>query len=294
MGSGSSHQKRLRPQRGARITVVDLAAFFPAQKGTILTQDGAEAGRTLVVLPTFNERDNLVPVVDAVQQYLPGATVLIVDDNSPDGTGKIADTLAAERTGVCVLHRAGKLGLGTAYVEAFRWALAREYDVLIQMDVDFSHGPHYLPRLVEALTEADMVIGSRYTPGGGTENWSRMRQFISQGGNWVARIGLGIQTRDATGGYRAFRRPTLERLHFKDLGLRGYGFQIEVVYQVERLGLTIREVPITFVERAAGQSKMSKDIVLEAILHIIRRRLRALSRERSPQGEASVPMSDEA
>ena len=262
------------------------------EKNTVA--NGAQAGRTLVVLPTFNERDNLVPIVDAVQHYLPGATVLIVDDNSPDGTGEIADALAAERVGVCILHRAGKLGLGTAYVEAFRWALARDFDVLVQMDVDFSHGPHYLPGLVKALRDADMVIGSRYTPGGGTENWSRIRQFISQGGNWVARVGLGIRTHDATGGYRAFRRSTLERLHFKDLSLRGYGFQIEVVYQVEGLGLTIREVPIIFVERAAGQSKMSKDIVLEAVLHIIRRRLRAITRKRSRQGEAPLPMSDEA
>jgi dolichol-phosphate mannosyltransferase len=274
--------------------MVDLAAFFPARKGATLRQDGAEAGRTLVVLPTFNERDNLVPLVDAVQQYLPGATVLIVDDNSPDGTGDIADALAAERAGVCVLHRAGKLGLGTAYVEAFRWALAREFDVLVQMDVDFSHGPHYLPRLVSALRDADLVIGSRYTRGGGTENWSPLRQFISQGGNWVARVGLGIHTRDATGGYRAFRRSTLERLNFPELGLRGYGFQIEVVYQVERLGLTIREVPITFVERAAGQSKMSKDIVLEAVVHIVRRRLRRLLRARSTEAKAPHPMSDEA
>jgi dolichol-phosphate mannosyltransferase len=259
-----------------------------------LTQNGVEAGRILVVLPTFNERDNVVPLVDAVQKYLPRASVLIVDDNSPDGTGDIAAALAAERDDVSVIHRAAKLGLGTAYVEAFRWALARDFDVILQMDVDFSHGPHYLPHLVEELGEADLVIGSRYTPGGGTENWSRIRQFISQGGNWVARVGLGIQTRDATGGYRAFRRSTLQRLQFKDLNLRGYGFQIEVVNQVERLGLKIHEVPIIFVERATGDSKMSKDIVLEAVLHIVRRRLRRMLGERTSQAEVPASMSDEA
>lgn len=253
-----------------------------------------ETRRTLVVLPTFNERDNLVPLVDAVREHLPLTSVLIVDDNSPDGTGAIADKLAADCAGIFVLHRAGKLGLGTAYVEAFQWALARDFDVVLQMDVDFSHGPHYLPQLVDALATSDMVIGSRYTPGGGTENWSPVRQFISQGGNWVARIGLGIQTHDATGGYRAFRRSTLEHLHFKDLSLRGYGFQIEVVYQVERLGLTIREVPIVFVERAAGHSKMSKSIVLEAVMHILRRRLRRLVGGRHAQTEVPAPVSDKA
>ena len=265
-----------------------------ALKGTILTLAGVEARRTLVVLPTFNERENLVPLVDAVARHLPAAAVLIVDDNSPDGTGQIADQLTSEREEVYVLHRAGKLGLGTAYVEAFKWALARDFEVVLEMDVDFSHGPHYLPQLVGALDDADLVIGSRYVVGGGTENWSPMRQFISQGGNWVARIGLGIHTHDATGGYRAFRRSTLERLQFDELSLRGYGFQIEVVYQVEQLGLKIREVPITFVERAAGHSKMSKTIVLEAVVHIVRRRLRrTLNRHQTP-ADAPAPVSDKA
>jgi dolichol-phosphate mannosyltransferase len=255
---------------------------------------GVETRRILVVLPTFNERENLVPLVDAVREHLPQASVLIVDDNSPDGTGQIADSLATRYDDVFVLHRAGKLGLGTAYVEAFKWALDRDFDIVLEMDVDFSHGPHYLPQLVTALEDADLVIGSRYTSGGGTENWSPLRQFISQGGNWVARNGLSIQTRDATGGYRAFRRSTLERLQFKDLSLRGYGFQIEVVYQVEQLGLKIREVPIIFVERAAGHSKMSKDIVLEAVLHIGRRRLRRMFARRTVQPEVPAPVSDKA
>jgi dolichol-phosphate mannosyltransferase len=259
-----------------------------------LTLPGAEARRALVVLPTFNERENLVSLVTAVREHLPQASILIVDDNSPDGTGEMADSLATELDDIFVLHRAAKLGLGTAYVEAFKWALASDFDAVLEMDVDFSHGPHYLPELVGALENADLVIGSRYTPGGGTENWSPVRQFISQGGNWVARIGLGIQTRDATSGYRAFRRSTLERLQFKDLSLRGYGFQIEVVYQVEQLGLKINEVPITFVERAAGHSKMSKAIVLEAVFHILRRRLRRTFARHGAQPDVPASMSDKA
>ena len=258
-----------------------------------MTHNGAAPQRALVVLPTYNECDNLVPLIDAVHSYLPAAAVLVVDDNSPDGTGTIADRLVDEREYVSVLHRVAKLGLGTAYVDAFQWALARDFDVVMEMDVDFSHDPRYLPDLVGALAGADLVIGSRYIPGGGTENWSSLRQFISQGGNWVARVGLGIRTRDATGGYRAFRRSTLERLNFRELRLRGYGFQIEVVYQVERLGLTIREVPITFVERAAGHSKMSKDIVLEAIVHIIRRRLRRQVTARGTKADVPASVSDE-
>lgn len=237
----------------------------------------------LVVLPTFNERDNLEPVVRAIRRELPQATVWIVDDNSPDGTGQIADELAAEDPWIEVIHRDSKLGLGTAYVKAFRLALERDFDCVLQMDADFSHDPSYLPLLVNRLRHADLVIGSRYTTGGGTQNWSRVRQAISRGGNLVARIGLGLHTRDATGGFRAYRRSTLEQLHFEDLSLRGYGFQIEVVYQVERRGLRISELPITFVERVSGASKMSKAIVLEAVLHIIYRRARMLRRKPEPE-----------
>ncbi|GAC1627357.1 MAG: hypothetical protein NVS4B2_07490 [Chloroflexota bacterium] len=220
-------------------------------------------------------------MVRAILTHLPGATVWIVDDNSPDGTGIIADTIAAVEPHVEVIHRAGKYGLGTAYVEAFQRALAQDVDCVVQMDADFSHDPAYLPMLVDALSGADMVLGSRYVPGGGTKNWSKLRQFISRGGNVVARMGLGITTRDATGGFRAFRRSTLEGLHLENLNLRGYGFQIEVVFQVERSGLRIKELPITFVERVSGKSKMSKDIALEAFLYILRRRLASL-RQGSP------------
>jgi dolichol-phosphate mannosyltransferase len=189
---------------------------------------------------------------------------------------------------VRAIHRPGKLGLGTAYAGAFADALRSDFDCVLQMDADFSHDPAYLPELLEALGEADLVIGSRYIAGGGTSNWSSIRQAISRGGNWVARVGLGVRTHDATGGYRAFRRSTLEHLNFRDLDLRGYGFQIEVVYQVERAGLRIKEVPIVFVERASGESKMSKDIVLEAVVHILRRRLRRHDSSRPAEADAEA------
>lgn len=238
-----------------------------------MSEDRAVAQRPLLVLPTYNERENLVPIVTEIRKQLPQATIWIVDDNSPDGTGHVADGLAVSDPNVQVIHRPGKLGLGTAYIEAFNRALVNDFDCVLQMDADFSHDPRYLPQLIAGLAGADLVIGSRYIDGGGTENWSPLRQWISRVGNTVARVGLGVQTHDATGGFRAYRRSTLEHLHFEDLKLRGYGFQIEVVYQVEHRGLRVQEVPIIFVERAAGSSKMSRGIVLEAIVHIIRRRL---------------------
>ncbi|HEX6507954.1 MAG TPA: polyprenol monophosphomannose synthase [Chloroflexota bacterium] len=250
-------------------------------------QESPPGRRTLVVLPTYNEHDNLIPMVEAIRANLPQAVIWIVDDNSPDGTGRLADELAANDPHVEVVHRPCKQGLGVAYVDAFQRALAADYDAVIEMDADFSHDPRYLPELLAGLEDADLVLGSRYIAGGGTRNWSPVRQAISRGGNIVARVGLGIKVRDATGGYRAFRRSTLHALDFDELQLRGYGFQIEVVYQVERRGLQIKEVPIVFVERAVGTSKMSKGIVLAAVLHIIGRRLRALrhaARARSSGG----------
>jgi dolichol-phosphate mannosyltransferase len=248
---------------------------------------GAMGERPVVILPTFNERENLEPMVEAIRAQLPSATIWIVDDNSPDGTGAIADSLAAADALVEVFHRPEKLGLGTAYIEAFRRALTHDFDAIVQMDADFSHDPAYLPRLLAGLVDADLVIGSRYTSGGGTRNWSPVRQFISKGGNLVARVGLGVNVRDATGGFRAFRRGTVEQLHFEDLTLQGYGFQIEVAYQVERRGLKIKEIPIIFVERRAGASKMSRAIVLEAFLHILRRRLGIVLRRPEPEPDAA-------
>jgi dolichol-phosphate mannosyltransferase len=267
--------------------MLDSCAFRAAGGGRAVS-DGPVGARPLVVIPTYDERENIASIVEAIHRNLPQATIWIVDDNSPDGTGHIADELAAKDPRVGVIHRAGKMGLGTAYVEAFQHALAQDFDVIIEMDADFSHDPAYLPGLMEALQDADFVLGSRYTEGGGTRNWSWMRQMISRGGNLVANIGLGVVTRDATGGFRAFRRTALEQLDLSELKLRGYGFQIEVVYQLERKGMRIKEVPIVFVERVNGRSKMSKGIVLEAVIHILRRRLGRLRRkktrmERSPR-----------
>lgn len=236
--------------------------------------DGEQGGeRLLLVLPTYNECDNLEPMVTAIRTQLPKASIWIVDDNSPDGTGEIADELAAVDDRIEVVHRPGKLGLGTAYAAAFRRALTEGFDYVLHMDADFSHDPAYLPALMSAAKDADLVLGSRYTPGGGTHNWPLWRRVISRFGNVVARVGLGIRARDATGGYRVFRRSALESLDLETLGLRGYGFMIEVVYQIERRGLRIKEVPIIFVERVAGVSKMSREIALEAFVHILRRRM---------------------
>lgn len=251
-----------------------------------MTDSSALTRRTLVVLPTYNERENLEAIARAILESLPQAVLWIVDDNSPDGTGAIADHLAAQDPRIAVIHRPGKLGLGTAYIQAFQSALAHDIDVVVEMDADFSHDPSYLPALVAGLAHADLVIGSRYVPGGGTENWSRVRELISRGGNAVARIGLGVKTHDATGGFRAFRRTTLEQLHFDDLRLRGYAFQVEVVYQVEHRGLRVKEIPIVFVERLSGTSKMSRAIAFEAFVHILRRRLRLLRGVPEPEPDA--------
>jgi dolichol-phosphate mannosyltransferase len=247
--------------------------------------DRPVGARPLVVIPTYNERDNILPLVEAIHAQLPHATIWIVDDNSPDGTGRIADELATADPRVQVIHRAEKLGLGTAYADAFQRALLEDFDVIVEMDADFSHDPAYLPSLLDALQHADFVLGSRYVPGGGTRNWSSVRRFISRAGNLVANVGLGVRTRDATGGFRAFRPCALSALDFERLKLRGYGFQIEVVYQLERAGARIVEVPIVFVERVTGESKMSKAIVLEAMLHIVHRRWDEL-RGRTPEPRA--------
>jgi dolichol-phosphate mannosyltransferase len=267
--------------------MLHLSAFFGVFTGLLLLTDRWPSNRSLLVLPTYNERDNIAQIVAAIRVQLPDIAVWIVDDNSPDGTGKIADQIAAEDKNLEVHHRPGKLGLGTAYIESFKRGLFENFDSILQMDADFSHDPKYLPQLIGGLQEADVVVGSRYTAGGGTENWSLLRRVISRGGNFVARIGLGVKTRDATGGFRAFRRSALEQLHLDDLGLRGYGFQIEVIYQAEHRGLRVKEVPIIFVERAAGKSKMSRAIAMEAFLHILRRRRDILLGRKEPEPDAA-------
>src|SRR5512137_1762469 len=204
-------------------------------------------------------------MVAAVLASAPSCDVLVVDDNSPDGTGRIADELAAADPRVHVLHRAGKEGLGKAYLAAFAWALARDYGLVLEMDCDFSHDPKYLPGMLAAAEEADLVLGSRYVPGGGTVNWGAMRKVISRGGSLYARTILGLSVRDLTGGFKCFRREVLEGIDLPSVQCSGYAFQIELTYRAVRRGFRVKEVPIVFVDRRVGQSKMSRRIVLEAL-----------------------------
>jgi dolichol-phosphate mannosyltransferase len=231
--------------------------------------------QALIVVPTYNERDNVRGVVDRLLAALPGCELLFVDDNSPDGTGALLDDIAAREPRVHVMHRAGKLGLGTAYVEGFTWALARGYDYLFEMDADGSHDPRYLPQML-ALAEdgADCVVGSRYVPGGGTQNWGLGRKIISRGGSLYARTILGIDLRDVTAGFVCWRRAALAAIDLPTITSNGYSFQIEMKYRAVRKGLRVIETPIIFVDRRVGQSKMSRAIVAEALLQVWRLRFR--------------------
>jgi dolichol-phosphate mannosyltransferase len=246
-----------------------------------------DLGRILVIVPTFNERENLATIVGRIRSSVPEADVLVADDNSPDGTGRVADELAESDSQVRVMHRLGKEGLGAAYLAGFAWALQEGYDVVVEMDADGSHQPEQLPRLLDALRTADLVLGSRWVPGGRTENWPRSRQFISQGGSAYTRVMLGVPLRDVTGGYRAFRADTLRGLDLHEVASQGYCFQIDLAWRALQRGMTVREVPITFVERTVGSSKMSRKIVAEALWRVTawgvddkvtRIRRRALSR----------------
>ncbi|GAA2731055.1 polyprenol monophosphomannose synthase [Actinocorallia aurantiaca] len=236
----------------------------------------------IVIIPTFNERENLALVVTRVRAAVPSAHVLVVDDNSPDGTGELADELAAADERVHVLHRTSKDGLGAAYLAGFSWALARGFGAVVEMDADGSHQPEQLPALLEALGRADLVIGARWIPGGRVENWPRHREALSRGANIYTRLMLGIPLHDATGGYRAFRRETLEKLDLQDVDSRGYCFQVDLALRTLRAGLRVAEVPITFVERMHGSSKMSQGVILESMVKVarwgVRDRLAALRR----------------
>ena len=225
--------------------------------------------RTLVIIPTYNEAENLGSLVSEILGQDSELEILVVDDNSPDGTGDIADRMAAELPNVHVMHRAGKLGLGTAYVQGFKWALAREYDYVLQMDCDFSHHPCYLPNLLKEIESADLVIGSRYVKEGGTLNWGLLRRFISGGGNLFARIMLRLTTHDCTGGFRCYRRAMLQKVPWDEMELKGYAFQVGSVYYVERLGGKVSEVPIIFEDRRTGKSKMTYGIVVEAFTYVM-------------------------
>lgn len=234
--------------------------------------------QALVIVPTYNERDNLEPIVTAILAADSRMDVLVVDDNSPDGTGKLADELAAREPRVKVLHRARKEGLGKAYLAGFRRALQEPYEFIFEMDADFSHKPTDLPRFLEALaqTGADLCLGSRRVTGGGTVNWGIGRQIISAGGSFYARTILGIDVRDVTGGFKCFRRKVLETLPLDEIRSSGYGFQIELTYRAILKGFKVIEIPIIFEDRRVGTSKMSRAVFLEALGMVVRLRLDAL------------------
>jgi dolichol-phosphate mannosyltransferase len=222
-----------------------------------------------LVLPTYDEASNVERIVLAVREQLPdGARILIVDDNSPDGTGQIADRLQAELPGLSVLHRARKEGIGPAYVAGFRRALDEGAELVAQMDADFSHDPADLPRLIDAAADADLVLGSRYVEGGAVTDWGPVRRLISRGGSAYARAVLGVPVRDLTGGFKVFRRDVLEAIDLESISSAGYAFQVETTYRAVRAGFRVVEVPITFTERRVGESKMTGGIVLEAALRV--------------------------
>lgn len=225
-------------------------------------------GTALVIIPTYNEAENIKTIVGRVRGAVPEAHVLIADDNSPDGTGKLADELAAADDHVHVLHRKGKEGLGAAYLAGFGWGLERDYGVLIEMDADGSHQPEELPRLLTALKGADLVLGSRWVPGGRVVNWPKSREFLSRGGSTYSRLMLDVPIRDVTGGFRAFRRETLEGLGLGEVSSQGYCFQVDLARRAVKAGYHVAEVPITFAERELGDSKMSRDIVVEALWRV--------------------------
>lgn len=224
--------------------------------------------RVLVIIPTYNERENIERIVQRVVAAAPDAHLLVVDDGSPDGTGKLADTLAEDDPRVHVLHRKAKAGLGAAYIAGFDWGLAAGYDVLVEMDADGSHAPEQLHRLLAALTDADVVLGSRYVPGGAVVNWPRRREVLSRGGNLYVRLALGIRLRDATGGYRAYRGAVLEGIDYRSVASQGYCFQVDLARRAVEAGYRVAEVPITFTERERGESKMTKEIVREAFVRV--------------------------
>ena len=239
--------------------------------------------RTLVVMPTYNELENLPPILERLRGAVPFAHVLVADDASPDGTGALADELARTDDHLHVMHRPGKQGLGAAYLDGFAWGVERGFDVLVEMDADGSHQPEQLPLLLERVAAgADLVIGSRWVPGGSVVDWPRHRMLLSQGGNLYTRLALGIDVQDATAGFRAFRRTALERMHLEEVQSQGYCFQVDLTWRAALAGLRIEEVPITFVERQVGTSKMSQVIVAEALWRVtvwgVRRRVGTLAR----------------
>jgi dolichol-phosphate mannosyltransferase len=228
--------------------------------------------KTLIIIPTYNEVDNLRPLLEGIFAQVPESDILIVDDNSADGTGKLADEIQTEKSQVRVLHRSGKLGLGTAYIAGFKYALAHDYDAVFEMDADFSHDPRYLPAFLKAIEYADLVIGSRYVQGGNTPGWSPLRRLISGSGNIFARLLLGIPVRDCTAGFRCYRTPVLRNIDLDTIQSEGYAFQVELTYRVLKQGFRIVEIPIVFIDRRVGKSKMSRKIVIEAFTYVLQAR----------------------
>jgi dolichol-phosphate mannosyltransferase len=235
----------------------------------------------LVIIPTYNERDNIVPLVQRVLATGADADILIVDDSSPDGTGAIADGLAGVHPEIHVLHRTDKSGLDAAYLAGFSWGLARDYDAIVEMDADGSHHPEYLPGMLALLDDNDLVLGSRWVPGGKVENWPLRREILSRGGSWYTRGALGIRVADTTGGYRAFRASALRSLDLAEVESHGYCFQVDLLWRALQKGLRVVETPITFTERTHGVSKMSGSIVRESLVKVtrwaVRRRISAVA-----------------
>ncbi|HEY4283262.1 MAG TPA: polyprenol monophosphomannose synthase [Chthoniobacterales bacterium] len=226
--------------------------------------------KTNVIIPTYNESGTIGPLISAIRTHLPSADVLIIDDASTDGTGALVSGLAAADPQISLVERAGKLGLGTAYILGFRRALSKGYELVITMDADFSHDPKSLPQLVEATANCDVAIGSRYIPGGSTPDWRLSRRLISRFGNWLARTTLHLQVRDCTSGYKCYRREALASLDLNSIKVIGYGFQIETVRETSAAGMRVCEIPITFIDRRVGKSKMSGTILAEATGYILR------------------------
>jgi dolichol-phosphate mannosyltransferase len=239
-----------------------------ATEGSAQPRGYPGVGRVLVVIPTYNEAENVRPIVERVRRSAPAVDVLVADDNSPDGTGGIAEQIAAADPAVHVLHRPGKAGLGAAYIAGFGWADSRGYDAVVEMDADGSHAPEELPALLDALAEADVALGSRWVPGGRVVNWPLHRLVLSRGANVYTRMMLGMGIRDATGGFRAYRMPVLRKLDLESVASQGYCFQVDLVWRSLRNGFRVVEIPITFAERERGASKMSSAVVAEALWRV--------------------------
>lgn len=235
--------------------------------------------KTLIIIPTYNERDNIEKLLEEIYKYQPEVNILIVDDNSPDKTYQLVEELSENKyqDKLFLLKRAGKLGLGTAYIEGFKWALARDYAYVMEMDADFSHNPLYLQDFLREIKHYDLVLGSRYVPGGGVKNWGVTRKFISRGGSIYSKTILGLPFNDLTGGYKCFRREVLEAINLDEIKSNGYSFQIEMTFRAYLKGFRIKETPIVFEDRTLGKSKMSKKIFLEAVVMVWR--LRGLRNE---------------